>query len=124
MLAQATYGFELAWRWFDRPEVQVITCASAIARRCRSVRGITRELEERFWDPNGSSSRVALGRAVTGRKSLVFELPLGIDPGELPGDVVATARGLAVMVASVRRAQMVAGLADLLFIVCGHCGSC
>jgi hypothetical protein len=114
VLGQATYGFELAWRWFERPEVRMIASTSAIARRCRSVRGIARELEERFWDPNGTSSRVALGRAVTGRKSLVFELPAGIDPGELPGDVVATARGPAVVVASVRRAQMVAELAGLL----------
>ncbi len=114
VLARATYGFELAWRWFERPEVQAITGASAIARRCRSLRGITRELEERFWDPNGSTSRTALGRAVTGRKSLVFELPPGIDPGELPGGVVTTARGPAVVVASSRRAQLVGSLADLL----------
>ena len=77
------------------------------------MRAASGELAERLWDASGRASALALGRAVTGRKSVVFELPSDLDR-EVPGPVVQLERGRAVIVDTRSRRAALDRLADVV----------
>ena len=113
ILEQAEFGFGCAERWLASAEARHFWYAADLARRARSMRAASGELAERLWDASGRASALALGRAVTGRKSVVFELPSDLDR-EVPGPVVQLARGRAVIVDTRSRRAALDRLADVV----------
>lgn len=110
---QTEFGFGCAERWFGSGEAQHLWNAPDLARRARSLRAASGELAERLWDSSGTASAPALGRAVKGRKSVVFELPPNLDR-RVPGPVVQLPRGRAVIVDTRARRAALARLADVV----------
>lgn len=110
---QAEFGFECAERWLYSA-TDSDAALRRLGRQARSVRAAAGELAERLWDRTGQSSLGALARAVKGRKSLVFEMPIGVSAQHVPGPVIDLPRGRAVIVESQRRLSGLAQLADLL----------
>ena len=110
---QVEFGFGCAERWLESAEAGHLWEAPDLARLARSLRAAAGELAERLWDPSGTASALALGRAVTGRKSVVFELPADLNR-EPPGQVVGLPRGRAVIVDTRGRRAAVARLADVV----------
>lgn len=108
---QAEFGFECAERWLYSTTDAAL---HSLGRHARSVRAVAGELAERLWDRTGQSSPGALAGAVTGRKSMVFEMPIGVSAKHVPGTVIDLPRGRAVIVESQRRLSGLARLADLL----------
>ena len=110
---QAEFGFGCAERWLGSKEANHLRDAPDLARLARSMRAASGELAERLWDSSGKSSAPVLGRAVTGRKSVVFELPadLGREP---PGRIVELSRGRAVIVDTRSRRAALSRLADVV----------
>ena len=94
---QVEFGFGCAERWLASAEAGHLWDAPELGRLARSLRAASGELAERLWDSSGTASALALGRAVTGRKSAVFELPADLNR-EPPGQVVELPRGRAVIV--------------------------
>ncbi len=112
-LEQAEFGFGCAERWLASREAEHLWDAPDLARLARSMRAASGELAERLWDSTGTASAPALGRAVKGRKSAVFELPAGLDR-EPPGRVVELSRGRAVIVDTRSRRAALSRLADVV----------
>ena len=112
-LEQAEFGFGCAERWLASEEAAHPWDAANLSRRARSLRAASGELAERLWDSSGTASAPALGRAVTGRKSVVFELPPNLKR-EVPGQVVELARGRAVIVETRSRRAALGRLADVV----------
>ena len=110
---QVEFGFGCAERWLASKEAAHLWDAPDLARRARSLRAASGELAERLWDSSGTASAPALGRAVTGRKSVVFELPADLDR-EVPGRVVELSRGRAVIVDTRARRAALTRLADVV----------
>jgi len=110
---QAEFGFGCAERWLASNEADHLWDAPDLARLARSMRAASGELAERLWDSTGTASALALGQAVKGRKSAVFELPAGLDR-EPPGRVVELPRGRAVIVDTRSRRAALARLADVV----------
>ncbi len=110
---QAEFGFGCAERWLASKEADHLWDAPDLARLARSMRAASGELAERLWDSTGTASALALGRAVKGRKSAVFELPVGLDR-EPPGRVVELSRGRAVIVDTRSRRAALSRLADVV----------
>lgn len=110
---QAEFGFGCAERWLGSTEADHLWEAPDLARLARSMRAACGELAERLWDSSGTASAGALGRAVTGRKSVVFELPPDLDR-EPPGQVVELPRGRAVIVDTRSRRAALGRLADVV----------
>ena len=110
---QAEFGFGCAERWLATKEASQLWDAADLARLARSLRAASGELAERLWDSTGRASALALGQAVKGRKSAVFELPAGLDR-EPPGLVVELARGRAVIVDTRSRRAALSRLADVV----------
>ena len=110
---QAEFGFGCAERWLGSKEANHLWDAPDLARLARSMRAACGELAERLWDFSGTASAGALGRAVTGRKSVVFELPADLDR-EPPGQVVELPRGRAVIVDTRSRRAALGRLADVV----------
>lgn len=110
---QAEFGFGCAERWLASKEANHLWDAPDLARLARSMRAASGELAERLWDSSGTASALALGQAVKGRKSAVFELPAGLDR-EPPGLVVELSRGRAVIVDTRSRRAALARLADVV----------
>ena len=108
---QTEFGFGCAERWFGSGEAADVSHALDLAQRARSLRATAGELAERLWDPVGTASASALGRAVLGRKSVVFELPANLER-EPPGQVIELARGRAVIVDTRTRRAALSRLAD------------
>lgn len=110
---QAEFGFGCAERWLNSTEADHLWDAPDLARLARSMRAASGELAERLWDSSGTASALALGQAVKGRKSAVFELPadLGREP---PGRVVELSRGRAVIVDTRSRRAALSRLADVV----------
>ena len=106
-------GFGCAERWLGSTEADHLWDAPDLARLARSMRAACGELAERLWDSSGTASAGALGRAVTGRKSVVFELPADLDR-EPPGQVVKLPRGRAVIVDTRSRRAALRRLADVV----------
>ena len=111
---QAEFGFGCAERWFASSEGVDTRDAAALARRARSVRASAGEWAERLWDRNGQASPAALGRAVAGRKSVAFAMPEQLGDDDVPGPVVHTARGRAVIVDTRGRREALARLAKVV----------
>ncbi len=109
---QTEFGFECVERWLSRPGSD--ESLRRLGRQARSVRAAAGELAERLWDRNGHRSSRDLARAVTSRKSMVFEMPMDISSQHVPGPVIDLPRGQAVIVQSERRLSSLARLADLL----------
>ncbi len=110
---QAEFGFGCAERWLESKEANHLWEAPDLARLARSMRAACGELAERLWDSSGTASAGALGQAVTGRKSMVFELPADLDR-EPPGKVVELPRGRAVIVDTRSRRAALGRLADVV----------
>lgn len=110
---QAEFGFGCAERWLASKEADHLWDAPDLARLARSMRAASGELAERLWDSTGTATALALGQAVKGRKSAVFELPAGLDR-EPPGRVVELSRGRAVIVDTRSRRAALARLADVV----------
>ncbi|MDE2769002.1 MAG: hypothetical protein OXO54_04800 [Chloroflexota bacterium] len=110
---QAEFGFGCAERWLASKEAAHLWDAAELARLARSLRAASGELAERLWDSAGTDSALALGRAVKGRKSAVFELPADLDR-EPPGRVVELLRGRAVIVDTRSRRAALSRLADVV----------
>ena len=106
------FGFECVERWLSRSGSD--ESLRRLGRQARSVRAAAGELAERLWDRNGHRSSRDLARAVTSRKSMVFEMPMDISSQHVPGPVIDLPRGQAVIVQSERRLSGLARLADLL----------
>ena len=109
---QTEFGFECVERWLSRQGSD--GALRRLGRQARSVRAAAGELAERLWDRNGHRSPRDLARAVTSRKSMVFEMPMDISSQHVPGQVIELPRGRAVIVQSERRLSSLARLADLL----------
>lgn len=110
---QAEFGFGCAERWLESKEADHLWDAPDLARLARSMRAASGELAERLWDSTGTVSAPALGQAVKGRKSAVFELPADLDR-KPPGRVVELSRGRAVIVDTRSRRAALARLADVV----------
>ena len=110
---QTEFGFGCAERWLGSNEAERLWDANDLARLARSLRAASGELAERLWDSTGTASAPALGRAVMGRKSAVFELPADLDR-EPPGRIVELSRGRAVIVDSRARRAALTRLADVV----------
>jgi hypothetical protein len=110
---QAEFGFGCAERWLSSTEANHLRDAPDLARLTRSMRAACGELAERLWDSSGTASALALGQAVTGRKSVAFELPADLDR-EPPGQVVELPRGRAVIVDTRSRRAALSRLADVV----------
>ena len=110
---QAEFGFGCAERWLASKEASHLWDAAELARLARSLRAASGELAERLWDSTGRASALALGQAVKGRKSSVFELPADLER-EPPGLVVELARGRAVIVDTRSRRAALSRLADVV----------
>ena len=110
---QTEFGFGCAERWLASKEADHLWDAPDLARLARSLRAASGELAERLWDASGTASAPALGRAVTGRKSVVFELPVDLER-EPPGRIVELPRGRAVIVDTRSRRAALSRLADVV----------
>ena len=76
------FGFECVERWLSRSGSD--ESLRRLGRQARSVRAAAGELAERLWDRNGHRSSRDLARAVTSRKSMVFEMPMDISSQHVP----------------------------------------
>ena len=110
---QTEFGFGCAERWLESEESSHLRDAPDLARLARSLRAASGELAERLWDTSGTASAAALGRAVMGRKSVVFVLPADLER-EPPGRIVELSRGRAVIVDSRARRAALTRLADVV----------
>ena len=110
---QTEFGFGCAERWLGSNEAERLRDAPDLARLARSLRAASGELAERLWDTSGTASAAALGRAVMGRKSVVFVLPADLER-EPPGRIVELSRGRAVIVDSRARRAALTRLADVV----------